>query len=158
LGKLPPRGRKKGRYENYEAGRYVTVTGQHVAGTPATVEARQAELEAVHAGAFGTGKDGQGTSARGPSPSLGLDDAAVVGRASAAKNGTAFSQPWQGDTGGYGSHSEADLALCNYLAFWCGPDEQRIADLFSQSGLFRSKWQREDYRRRTIAKALDGRT
>src|SRR5262249_37629517 len=53
----------------------------------------------------------------------------------------------------------ADLALCNYLAFFCGPgSEERIAELFAQSGLFRPKWQREDYRRRTIAKALDGRT
>src|SRR5262249_8502349 len=52
----------------------------------------------------------------------------------------------------------ADLALCNYLAFWCGPDEKRIADLFAQSGLFRSKWQRDDYRKRTIDKAMAGRT
>jgi putative DNA primase/helicase len=34
LGRLPLRGRKKGRYENYETGRYVTVTGQHVDGRP----------------------------------------------------------------------------------------------------------------------------
>jgi hypothetical protein len=78
--------------------------------------------------------------------------------AMAAGNGEDFARLWRGDWSGYSSQSEADLALCNHLAFWCGPDEQRIADLFAQSGLNRTKWQREDYRRRTIRKALEGRT
>jgi putative DNA primase/helicase len=48
FGDLPPAGRKKGDYENYQAGRYVTITGQRLDGTPPTIEHRQAELEAVH--------------------------------------------------------------------------------------------------------------
>src|SRR5262249_50627892 len=48
LGTLPPNGRKKGDYENYQTGRYVTVTGQHLDGTPTTIEHRQAELLRVH--------------------------------------------------------------------------------------------------------------
>jgi primase-polymerase (primpol)-like protein len=157
LGKLPPHGRKKGRYENYETGRYVTVTGQRVEGTPATIEDRQAELEAVHAEVFGADRRGQEAPTRGRGPALDLDDAELVRRACAAKNGDRFRRLWEGDASGYGSRSEADLALCSYLAFWCRGDEQRIAALFAQSGLFRPKWQREDYRNRTIAKALQGR-
>ena len=53
LGRLPAKGRKRGLYENYESGRYVTVTGQHIDGTPSTIEHRQAELESVHKGIFG---------------------------------------------------------------------------------------------------------
>src|SRR5262249_42268343 len=46
-----------------------------------------------------------------------------------------------------------------HLAFFCGPgSEERIAELFAQSGLCRSKWKRDDYRKRTTAKALSGRT
>jgi hypothetical protein len=159
LGQLPPSGRKKENYENYQTGRYVTVTGQHLEGTPATVEYRQAELEEVHAHFFAKPAGGQGARAGGGTPTN-LDDAEIVRRASAMKNGAGakFAKLWRGEIAGHGSASEADLALCNYLAFWCGPDEQRIADLFVQSGLFRSKWQREDYRRRTISKALAGRT
>src|SRR5262249_54019473 len=44
----------------------------------------------------------------------------------------------------------------NYLRFWCGQDAGRIDELFRRSGLFRSKWNREDYRDRTIALAMDG--
>ena len=60
--------------------------------------------------------------------------------------------------GGYGSHSEADLALCGMLAFWTGGDATRIDSLFRQSGLYREKWDRKDYRNRTITEALSGKT
>jgi putative DNA primase/helicase len=157
---LPPRGRKKGRYENYQTARYVTVTGQHLDGTPLTIEDRQAALEDVHHSIFGdvtatraTHKgNGDGAGA------LNLDDEEIVRRAGEAKNGAKFRRLWSGDVNGHKSRSEADLALCNYLAFWCGPDRDRIADLFARSGLFRSKWQRPDYRERTIGVALQGRT
>src|SRR5262249_17659028 len=52
--------------------------------------------------------------------------------------------------------SEADEALCFMLAFWTGGDAARIDDLFRRSGLMRPKWeQRQDYRDRTIGKALE---
>jgi hypothetical protein len=158
FGWLPPNGRKKGRYENYQTGRYVTVTGQHLEGTPLTVEHRQAELEGVHRSIWrDAGPSGSGQAPSGGSPTnLGADE--VVRRAREAKNGNKFERLWTGNLTGHKSRSEADLALCNYLAFWCGPDEGRIDELFRQSGLFRSKWNREDYRKRTIAKALAGRT
>jgi hypothetical protein len=159
-GKLPPTGRKKGSYENYETGRYVTMTGHHIEGTPTTIEARQAELEEVHRQVFGSSDSHAGNGApRRPRTSLDLDDAEIIRRASEAHNSSPkFKRLWSGDTTGYNSHSEADLALCNLLAFWCGPDAARIDELFQQSGLFRSKWKRSDYRDRTIHKALEGRT
>jgi hypothetical protein len=42
-----------GSVEVYDSGRYFTVPGQHVAGTPPTVEDRQAELTTVYAAVFG---------------------------------------------------------------------------------------------------------
>ncbi|MBC8236154.1 hypothetical protein H8E77_41940, partial [bacterium] len=53
------------------------------------------------------------------------------------------------------SHSEADLALCCLLTFWTGGDPDRIDKLFRQSGLYREKWEREDYRDDTINAALE---
>jgi hypothetical protein len=44
------------------------------------------------------------------------------------------------------------------LAFWTGGDAARIDALFRQSGLYREKWDRDDYRNRTIAEALSGKT
>ena len=68
----------------------------------------------------------------------------------AARNGMQFARLWHGDISGYPSHSEADLALCAMLAFWCGPDPERIDRLFQQSKLYRAKWHRRHY--------ADGRT
>lgn len=53
-----------------------------------------------------------------------------------------FSGNWQGD---YPSQSEADLALCNKLAFWVGKDQVLMDLLFRQSGLMRSKWDKKHF-------------
>lgn len=82
-------------------------------------------------------------------------DTAIISRARAARNGELFDALWSGKwQTRYGSQSEADLALCSLLAFWCDADTARVDHLFRQSGLFRPKWgQREDYRARTLALA-----
>jgi hypothetical protein len=87
-----------------------------------------------------------------------LSDDEVRRKALAASNGERFSHLWAGNTSGYGSHSEADLALCGMLAFWTGGDAARIDALFRQSGLYREKWERKDYRDATITEALSGKT
>ena len=52
---------------------------------------------------------------------------------------------YNGDIGGYASHSEADLALVAHLLFWTGGDEGRTDRMFRESGLMREKWDRADY-------------
>jgi hypothetical protein len=60
-----------------------------------------------------------------------------------------------GDLSDYGGdHSAADLALLGMLAYWT-QDWDQLDRLFRQSKLYRSKWERADYRERTIAKALE---
>jgi primase-polymerase (primpol)-like protein len=157
-GKLPPHGRKKERFEVYETSRYVTVTGRHLSATPTTIETRQAELDRVHHDFFGKPANATGTLPSGGGVPADLDDTEIVRRAGEAKNGDKFKALWAGSTNGYASTSEADLALVNRLAFWTGPDPERIDSLFRQSGLFRSKWQRDDHRQRTIQKVLANRT
>jgi hypothetical protein len=79
-----------------------------------------------------------------------------------AKNGARFSALYSGDTSGYASPSEADLALCSSLAFYCDRDPSRIDRLFRQSALYREKWNKEHfsdgrtYGEATIEKALAG--
>ena len=60
---------------------------------------------------------------------------------------------FNGDIRAYGSQSEADSALCTLLAFWCDRDPIQMDKLFRQSALYRPKWEREDYRIRTITHA-----
>jgi len=51
--KLPATRRKKGDFEVYETGRFLTVTGNHPPGTPLIIEDRQTEMNQVHLRRFG---------------------------------------------------------------------------------------------------------
>jgi len=161
-GELPSGRRRKGQIEMYDRGRFFTTTGHHMAGTPTTVNERQEELTLLHRRMFGD-PAGQATdSQRGAheNPLSGLSDDELVDRAMRAANGEKFGRLWAGDTSNYAhgeneGRSEADLALCSILAFWVGPDQWRIDQLFRQSGLYRQKWERADYRILTLALALD---
>lgn len=141
--------------ELYEQERYFTVTGRHLEQSPETVEQRAQELHTLCKDVF---EEETAEQKRAPSTPNDLDDRELVEKAKAADDGGKFERLWSGDTSKYPSHSEADQALVNKLAFWTGGDRNRIEQLFRQSGLHREKWDRDDYRRRTIDKALDGRT
>jgi putative DNA primase/helicase len=139
-GKLPPGGRRKGKLEMYDAGRFFVMTGNHLESTPLTIEPRQAELEALHAKIFPPPPPKP--QAAPPAMPSDLSDFAIVDKAKSARNGHKFSQLWAGDTTGYPSASEATAALLEMLVFWTGPDPERLDRLFRQSGLMREKWDR----------------
>lgn len=71
-----------------------------------------------------------------------LDDLGLIERAKRGKNGDQFAALWAGGTSGYPSRSEADIALCNALAWWTNGDAARVDRLFRASGLMRDKWDR----------------
>ena len=71
-----------------------------------------------------------------------LSDKSIVAKASTSATGDKFAALWRGNIADYPSHSEADLALCSILAFWCGRDANQMDRLFRQSGLMRDKWDR----------------
>jgi len=66
-----------------------------------------------------------------------------------------FKALWMGNYLGYPSQSEADLALCRLLVKLLGPDSEKIDAAFRFSGLYRDKWDRDDYSGPTIAKAIE---
>jgi primase-polymerase (primpol)-like protein len=84
-----------------------------------------------------------------------LSDKAIIRHALAASNRKKFRQLWNGDISGYQSHSDADEALLMMLAFWTNRDPVAMERLFRQSGLYRDKWKRDDYRARSIQTAID---
>ena len=89
---------------------------------------------------------------KSPENALIRDDEWVITQAS--KRGM-FSQLYSGAWQGlFGSQSEADLALCDILAFWCECDFTQMDRIFSSSGLYRKKWDRKDYKQTTINKAI----
>lgn len=154
---MPEFGFKK--IEMYSQKRYFTVTGDHLEGTPTTIEERSAELAALHSKLFEpeTKPHQNGFHQNGNASVLSLSDMELIAKAKGARNGGKFSRLWGGDTSDYGGDdSSADLALCMMLSFYTGRDAERIDRLFRQSGLYREKWERADYRARTINAAIAG--
>jgi len=143
--------------ELYDRERFFTLTGRRVEGTPDDLADCQPALDALVAEFFPpeepAPRPAKGKGARA-NPGLAPDDAKVVELVRRRHNAL-----WGGDTSRHGNDdSRADLALCNLLAFYCHNDEARIDRLFRQSGLMREKWDRADYRARTIGRATAGRT
>jgi hypothetical protein len=88
-----------------------------------------------------------------------VPDDELIARAKGARDGGKFARLWDGEwEGEYASQSEADLALCMKLAFWTNGDTSRIDALFRRSRLMREKWNRDDYRERTMQHALERQT
>lgn len=81
-----------------------------------------------------------GTSA--PRDALWRADAAVLARFFPSESGAPF------------DHSAADAALCSHLAYLTHRDPAAMDRLFRRSGLMRPKWDRNDYRARTIKGAI----
>lgn len=161
FGTLPQGGRRKGKVEMYEDGRYLTVTGNRFNGHDSLTHITT-EVAAVYARIFIPITAVKAMDSKsGPAGALNLDDAALIEKATRAKNGREFAQLWAGDTSLQGNDdSAADLALCNLLAFWTNGDAERMDRLFRQSGLMRSKWDSQrgesTYGKTTIDRAIAG--
>lgn len=155
---LPPGrpGNRTGKVELYDRDRFFTVTGRRRPDAPRRIENRQEQLSALHASLFPLSEQAGDPVLEPAASENGLGDEEIIRRAMDSGGGQKFAALWMGDRSGYASDSEADLALCSLLAFWVGPDERRIASFFARSGLMRGKWNRQDYRSRTIQKALEG--
>ena len=83
-----------------------------------------------------------------------LSDAAIIEKIKGSRQATKFENLFNGNIGAYDSASEADLALTSILMFWCGNDTAQVERIFADSPLAkREKWDRQDYRERTLAKA-----
>lgn len=154
-GTLPEGNRRKGGVEMYSEGRYFIMTGNvynpqyteivdctesikilHSKYLPATTP--KVERRAVSA--------------------VSLDDAEIIDKARAARNGSLFSMLYSGQWEGlFPSQSEADLAMCNMLAFWTGRNEAQMDRIFRASGLYRPKWDKrrggDTYGNLTIGRA-----
>lgn len=146
-GQLPGNIKKKS-IELYDRAWYLTITGQ-VYGDRREVADRRQQLDLL--------------AARYASPVESLKNAQdlpsqLIERICRSRQGQLFNRLTQGDISGYGSHSEADLALCSILAFWTGNDMDLMDRIFRASKLYREKWDtrhgRATYGRLTMEKAF----
>ncbi len=144
--------------EIYQAGRYFTLTGHCLDDAPATVNEAPAALSWLWGRVTGGPPSGSGQNgaaaappsvAAGAQPVPALSDAEILALIERSAQSTRFRRLWAGEAGAYASPSQADIALCNMLAFYTG-DAAQVERLFRQSGLYRPKWDKTH--------AADGRT
>lgn len=152
----PPSGKRKGRIELYDRGRYF-----HNDGGPFAMQIIESQSELNRLYQEIGGRMGEPAATRIPvgSKSM-LSDAEVLEKALSAKNGFLFADLYEGRwQERYPSQSEAESALCFILAFWTGRNAEQIDRIFRDSALFREKWDERHgagtYGDLTIRKAIE---
>ncbi|MBQ6173470.1 MAG: hypothetical protein IJK28_02475 [Clostridia bacterium] len=143
--------------EMYSDGRFIAMTGRAFS----ALEPAECESGVRYVfERYKTAKNAnEGISRPTPDPAARREDRWIIQHASERiGNSNKFPALFGGDWSGYGSQSEADLALCKILAFWTNEDPEAIDRIFRQSGLYRAKWERKGYSRATIEKAISENT
>jgi len=174
------KGNKSDAYEIYDSGRYVTITGQHIASTPKDIEERPEAITRYHkkyitkaapeeplfTSTASTGEERREEPPPAPEePLSSLSVEEVVKQwleyiKNNATNADKIIALWNGE--GITDHSAADQALCNHLAYYHSKNDKIIDAFFRQSKLFRPKWDERHYAngktygQGTIDKAISG--
>jgi len=156
-GVLPEGGRRRGRVEMYSEGRYFIMTGNQYNPKYDKIVDCTERIKILHSKYLPeltpqTIRDTQFVR-------LEMSDTDIIDKARACKTGRVFQLLYEGAWQGlFNSQSEADLALCGQLAFWCQKDETQIDRIFRSSGLMRPKWDEKrgenTYGQMTMAKAI----
>lgn len=154
-GKLPEGNRRKGGVEMYSEGRYFILTGNLYNPSYADVKNCTESVKVLHSKYLPTSVPKAEVRKQ---VTVSLDDSEVIDKARNCKSGSLFSMLYAGNWEGlFHSQSEADLALCNQLAFWTGRNEAQMDRIFRSSGLMREKWDKkrgvDTYGNLTIGKA-----
>lgn len=85
-----------------------------------------------------------------------LSDSELWERMFSSEHGREIQALYNGDISGHDNDdSRADLAMCSILVWWTHGDAGRVDRMFRQSGLYRDKWERSDYREWTIGRAMN---
>lgn len=157
-----PEGKRKvkntsGGFEMYENGRFFVVTGDYCSEYGYINDCTES-VKPLHSKYLGKAMEPKPNRQNITVNLNSVDD--IVRAACSAKNGNLFRALYSGDFSAYASQSEADMAFCNMLAFWCGCDAEKMDAIFRQSGLMRDKWDRKQsgttYGVITLQKAISG--
>ena len=146
-GKLPGEGCRHENVEMYDSGRYFAMTGD-IIGNFSQIADGEKSIKPLYEKYIGAYRN---TSSVKPAPQheknrprMSRNEDELLHIAMNSRQGLAFSELYAGHwEGKYSSQSEADMALCSMLAFWCGKDTAMMDKLFRRSGLMREKWDRK---------------
>ena len=138
-GKIPGKRRRKANYEMYESGRFFALTGNTI-GPNKIQSLNQTEMKKLYEFLFGKDKIVNISNFQ-DQPINDLSVSEIINRMLTSAKGQRDKLFMQGGWERlYTSHSEADLAFANDLAFWTGKNFQKMDTIFRNSSLMRNKW------------------
>lgn len=149
---------RRDNFEIYNNGRFFALTGNILNEQKNIKTISKRKFEELYYSTVGKNNQTTPVEARNSIPSsnnLSIDE--TIKKMFASSSGVKIKHLMDGIFD-YKSQSEADIALCNYLAFWTNKDPEKMDAIFRQSKLMRDKWDKKDgattYGQRTINKAI----
>lgn len=155
--------------EMYDHARFFTMTGELYADESGVVHADMREGGDALLRAYDLWLDGKKPKKKekpafdDTGQSIPFTDDELVQKMLTSASGDKICALLDGDKSGHGDDdSAADIALCNYLAFWTAGDAMQMDRIFRTSGLMRDKWDEQHgaktYGQMTIDKAISDAT
>lgn len=140
-GELPDGGRRKGNVEIYNNGRFFVMTGNRIGDYHYIVEDELNKINYLHNKYIASNEVSRKKRTDQGDYGNSLSIERIIQIAGNSKNGVRFKLFMGGGWEQfYNSHSEADMAFANDLAFWTNRDYGKMDAIFRQSSLYRDKW------------------
>lgn len=157
-GKYDLSNNRRDNFEMYNHGRFFALTGDILNNQKNIKTINKKKFKELYTSTVGkNNKQNPVESKNSISHGNNLSTDEIVNKMYASSNGVKIKHLMNGEYD-YNSQSEADIALCDYLAFWTNKDAAKMDTIFRQSKLMRDKWDRKDgamtYGQRTINKAI----
>lgn len=159
-GKIPGSRRRKGNIEMYDSGRFFTMTGKNIGKYKDVTEVSEQVFKTIYNKYLPDNTIKYPTTNNYQENIHNLSEIDVINEIYNSKQAKLFDDLMKGDYEPYyTSHSEADMALANILAFWCAKDYSQMDSIFRQSNLYRDKWDEKrknsTYGEQTLFKAIN---
>lgn len=159
-GKIPGNRRRKGNIEMYDSGRFFTMTGKNIGKYKDVTEVSEQVFKTIYNKYLPNNTIKYPTTNNYQENIHNLSEIDVINEIYNSKQAKLFDDLMKGNYEPYyTSHSEADMALANILAFWCAKDYSQMDSIFRQSNLYRDKWDEKrknsTYGEQTLFKAIN---
>ena len=159
-GKIPGTRRRKGNIEMYDSGRFFTMTGKNIGKYKGVTEVSEQVFKTIYNKYLPDNTIKYPTTNNYQENIHNLSEIDVINEIYNSKQAKLFDDLMKGNYEPYyTSHSEADMALANILAFWCAKDYSQMDSIFRQSNLYRDKWDEKrknsTYGEQTLFKAIN---
>ncbi len=159
-GKIPGSRRRKGNIEMYDSGRFFTMTGKNIGKYKDVTEVSEQVFKTIYKKYLPDNTIKYPTTNNYQENIHNLSEIDIINEIYNSKQAKLFDDLMKGNYEPYyTSHSEADMALANILAFWCAKDYSQMDSIFRQSNLYRDKWDEKrknsTYGEQTLFKAIN---